>query len=194
MSHAERREDTDTGELFPGLAADPLGNHAGDHVAEVLVLEGLADVAAGFQVAHRRQHLLPCAVGGYPGPVMPRQSAVVGQQIDDSDPVGGDWIVQAEFRQVLAHRLEPIEPPLVSQHGKPRGREGLGDRAQEELRAGGDRQGRLHIALAECLHQDRFVMLHDRDGETGDPPLGHGSFDQRFEVSQHSRLRLRFSE
>ena len=36
MRHAERREDTGAGEVFPGLAADPLGHHAGDHVAEVL--------------------------------------------------------------------------------------------------------------------------------------------------------------
>jgi hypothetical protein len=45
------------GEFGPALTADALGHHTCDKVAEVRVLEGVANVVARLEIAHRRQHL-----------------------------------------------------------------------------------------------------------------------------------------
>jgi hypothetical protein len=61
--------------------------------------------------------------------------------------------VQAEFRDVFAHRLVPIQAPLVHQERQARGGERLGDRADQELRVGRHLQAGFDIAQAIGLEQ-----------------------------------------
>ena len=77
VPHAKRREDAFAGEVLPGLAGDALGHHARGHVSKVLILIGLADVAARLQMPHRRQHLSGRQIARYPDPVVARQAALV---------------------------------------------------------------------------------------------------------------------
>ena len=65
---------------------------------------------------------------------MTRQSGMVAEQIDGSDALHRDRVVEAKLRQIVAHRLRPIEAPSVDQHRQAERSEGLGDRAEDELR------------------------------------------------------------
>jgi hypothetical protein len=49
----------------------------------------------------------------------------MAEQIAHRDPLGREGVLQPEFREVIPHRLLPIEAPLVHQKGQARGGERL---------------------------------------------------------------------
>lgn len=92
---------------------------------------------------------------------MPRQAAVVAQQIAHRNAVGSDCIVQAEFRNIVTHRLGPIEAAFVDQHRQTRRGERLRNGADRKLRVGRRRQSRFGVALAIRSQERCLAILHD---------------------------------
>jgi hypothetical protein len=113
---------------------------------------------------------------------MTRQPGVVAEQIDSRDAFRRDRVVQAKLRQIVAHRLFPIEPPLVDQHRQAQRREGLGDRAEDELRIPGNGQPRLHIAQSISLDPIFLAISRDRQRQAGDLPFLHRFADEGVEI------------
>ena len=112
----------------------------------------------------------------------------MAEQIDSRDPLGRECIVQAKFRQIVAHRLLPIEARLIDQHRKAESGEGLGDRAEDELRIRGDRQVRLYIAQSISFDPVCLVVARDRQRQTGDLPFVHSFADEGVEIVGESVL------
>jgi hypothetical protein len=75
--------------------------------------------------------------------------------------------VQTKLRNVLAHGLDPVEAPLIVQESHTGRGKRFGDRADHELRRGGDGQVRLNIALTVCLHESYLAVLHHGEGCAG---------------------------
>ena len=190
LMHSQWRQDTLAREILPRLAGNLFSNHASGHIAEILVLIGLADIAARLEELHCCQHLLCRPIAGHPDPVVTWQPAAVTQQVDNRDPLGGNRVVQAKLREVFSHRLMPVEPAFIRQHGQPCRGEGLGDRAEDKLSVHRHGQASCHVALTEPLEEDGCIVLHDGNRETGNLPLGHRLADQR--VRDHpASLRFR---
>jgi hypothetical protein len=113
---------------------------------------------------------------------MTRQSGMVAEQIDSSDALRRDRVVESKLRQIVAHRLGPIEAPLVDQHREAKRREGLGDRAEDELRIHRDGQGRLHVTQSISLDPISLAVSRDSQRETGDLPFLHSFADEGVEI------------
>jgi hypothetical protein len=175
------------GKFGPALTADAFSHHACDEIAEIVILEGAAKVLARLQITQRRQHLRGRQVGGHVNPVVPRQPGMVAEQIANGDAVGGDGVMQPEFRDVVPHRLVPVKAPLVHQNGEARGGERFRDRADRELRASRHLQAGLDIAEAIGADQRRLPVLHHRDGEARNLPLVHRFRDETFEAGNEGR-------
>jgi hypothetical protein len=69
--------------------------------------------------------------------------------------------------------LVQIETALVDQHRQARGGEGLGDRADRELRPGRHRQSGFHVALAIGFEERGFAIVDDGDRKARYLPLRH---------------------
>ena len=69
-------------------------------------------------------------------PVVAWQSGLMPQEVAHRDSLGRHRIVQPKLRNVVAHRLGPVETPLIVQESHARRGERFGDRADEELRPG----------------------------------------------------------
>jgi hypothetical protein len=91
---------------------------------------------------------------------MARQPGVMAEQVAHCDAIGRDGVMQAEFRDVIAHRLFPIEASLVERKGQARGGKGLRDRADHELRVGGHLQAGFDIAQTIGADQRHLPVLH----------------------------------
>ena len=112
---------------------------------------------------------------------------MMAEQIAHRDAVGRNGVVEAEFRDVIADRILPIQALLVHQKGQARGGERLRDRADHEMGVGRHRQAGFDITKAIGLDQRRLAVLHHRDGETRNFPLVHRFRDESFEVGNEGR-------
>jgi hypothetical protein len=112
---------------------------------------------------------------------MPRQSAVVREQVTYRNPVCCDRVVQPEFRNIIANKLCPIETSLVGQHREARGRERLGDRANCKLGVGCRRQSSFGVALTVSFENDGLAVVYDRNRNSGHLPFRHGLFGEGVE-------------
>ena len=74
----------------------------------------------------------------------------------------------------LAHGFGPVETALIVQECDPRRGEGFGDRADQELRRGGNGQVCLDIALTVSLRERYLTVLHHGQGYARHFPVGHG--------------------
>ena len=113
---------------------------------------------------------------------MTRQSGIVAEQIDSSDALRRDCVVEAKLRQIIAHRLRPIEARFIDQHREAKRREGLGDRAEDELRIHCYGQARLNIAQPISLDPIGFAVARDRERKAGDLPFVHRFADEVVEI------------
>ena len=104
------------------------------------------------------------------------------QEIAHSDALGRHRVVQTKLGNVVAHRLRPIEPPLIVQQRHARRGEGFGDRADQELRCGGCRKIRLDISVAVGPHERNFPILHDRESCAWHLPISHGIDGETIEL------------
>jgi len=102
---------------------------------------------------------------------MTRQSGIVAEQIDSSDALRRDRVVEAKLRQILARRLRPIEARFIDEHREAKRREGLGDRAEDELRIHCDGQARLHVAQSISPDPISLAVARDSQRKTGDLPF-----------------------
>jgi hypothetical protein len=107
---------------------------------------------------------------------------MMAEQIDDSHALRRDRIVQAKLRQIVADRLLPVEPALVDQHRQAERREGLGDRAEDELRILRHGQSRLDIAQSISLDPISLAVARDRQRQAGDLPFVHRFADEGVEI------------
>jgi hypothetical protein len=111
----------------------------------------------------------------------------MAEQIAHRDAVGRDGVMQAEFRDVIPHRLLPIEPPLVHQKRQARGGERLRDRADQELCVGCYLRAGFDVAQAIGPEERHLRVLHHRDGEARNLPLVHRFRDETFERGNEGR-------
>jgi hypothetical protein len=111
---------------------------------------------------------------------------MVAEQVLHRYAIGRDRIVQAKLREILAHRLRPIQAAFVHQHAEARGGERFGDRAKGELRVDGDRQAGFDVALAVDPQQVRFAVAHHAKGKSGNLPFRHRFIDKGIKIAQSS--------
>src|SRR3984957_19952552 len=102
---------------------------------------------------------------------MTRQSGIVAEQIDSSDALRRDRVVEAKLRQILARRLRPSGARWSDEHREAKRREGVGDRAEDELRIRCDGQGRLHVAQSISPDPISLAVARDSQRKTGDLPF-----------------------
>jgi hypothetical protein len=120
-------------------------------------------------------------------PIMARQPGMMAEQIAHRDAVGRDGVMQPEFRDVIPHRLRPINAPLVHQKRQARGGERLRDRADQELCVGCHLQAGFDIAKAIGPEERHLAVLQHRDGEARNLPLVHRFRDESVEVWNEGR-------
>jgi len=187
--HAERIGQPRADEGLVTLSAQALDDEAGNVVAEVVVLPGRAQIAARVQVPHRAHELGRRAIARHMHPVVPRQSGLMAQQVAHRHPLARHRILQTELRQVLAHRLGPVDAPLALQQRHGRRGERLGDRADQELRRGGNRQVPFHITHPIRLCQHHLAVLHHRQRRPRHLPVVHGVGRKPIELGHELRDR-----
>ena len=112
---------------------------------------------------------------------------MMAEQIAHRDAVGRGGIMQPEFRDVLAHRLRPIEAPLVHQERQARGGERLRDRADQELGVGRRLQAGFDVAQAVGPKERHLAVLHHRNGEARNLPLVHRFRDETLKLGNEGR-------
>ena len=195
--HAELVGQPRADEVLVALPADARDQKTEHVVAEVVVLKVRANILAQLEMPHRREQLGRLAIAGKVHPIVARQARPVTEQVEHSHPLGRNRVGQAKFRNVVAHRFRPVEPPFVLQERHGGCGEGLGDRADEELRGGRHRQLRLDVALAIGFQQHELAVVHDGKRRAGDLPVGHGAgrngIDVSDEVGDRRGMRHRWS-
>jgi hypothetical protein len=125
--HAERVEERRLHQLLPGGAGDAAAQQAGRHVHQVVVLERRAQVAAEGQVLEAPVQLLARERRAEPEAVVARQADAVGDEVARGRAQRRHVVVQPEVRQVVAHRLVPVELALADERAQSAHRELLGD-------------------------------------------------------------------
>ena len=146
------------------------GRHLpGNHVQQVVVgiagaepvgrrdvAQAADDVVAGEQVGLRPQHQVAAAL---------RQAAVVHQQVAHRHVAGDPRVVHGERRQVLHHRVVPIELALLDQARQHGGGHRLAVRRDLEQRRAGHRLAAAghRLAMAAGVHHLAIGDHADRD-------------------------------
>ena len=123
-------------------------------------------------------------------PIMARQAGMMAEQIAHRDALGRDGVMQSEFRDVIPHRLLPIEAPFVHQQGQARGGERFRDRADREVRVGCHRQAGFDIPKPISSEQRHLAILHHRNGEARNLPLVHRFRDKTLEFGNEAFNRF----
>ncbi len=172
-AHPEGREQPGLHVVLPRHAGQHLHEVPGDQVAEVAVLEPLAQVPAERQEAEPADLVgaRPVRVAD-PDQVVAGQSGPVRQQVGDGHPAGHYGIVHPQARQVILERLLPLEEALVGEGAHRRDGERLRHRPDGEQWVLGDRRLRCLVTVAPaCGHDDVPVP----DGGDGAPRYLPGS-------------------
>jgi hypothetical protein len=170
-AHPQRPKQPRSQEVLPGRAGEHVHDVPGEHVAEVAVLEGLAQVPAERQEPQPPDHVSTSQVRMTdPGQVVPGQSGPVRQQVDDGQPLGHHGVMQPKAREVVAERALPLEQAVIHQGANRGRREGLGDGPDGEQRLRGDRQVRVHVAAAPPRGQHDAPVLDGGDSAPRDLP------------------------
>ena len=169
-------------EFLITLAANALGDEAGDVIGEIVVLKFGPDIPGRLEVTQGRHHLGAREIAGNPDPVVAGQAGMVAEQVAHRDALGRDRIVQAEFGNVVADGPAPVETSLVDQQRQGGGGKRLGDRADQELRLRCRRKASFRVALAPGLEQGGLAVLYDRERDSRHLPLRHRFRRQRVEL------------
>ena len=126
-AHAQRGQQAVAQAVLPRRAGERLHGVPGGQVAEVAVLEGLAQVLAERQEPQPADQLGPGpARVTEPGHLVARQARPVRQQVDDGQAVAHDGIVQLDLGHVVPERALPVEQAVIDQSPDRRRGEGLG--------------------------------------------------------------------
>ena len=141
--HPKRRQQPGSQVVLPRGAGEHLHDMSRHQVAEVAVLELLAQVPAQGQKPQPADQLGagPARVTE-PGQVVARQARPVGQQVDDAQTIGHHRVVQPELRQVIAERTLPLKQAVIDEGADRRRREGLRGGPDGEQRVRSDREFR----------------------------------------------------
>ena len=180
---AERSEDPLAHEVLPGLPGDELDRVAGARVHQVVVEEGAAQRLRWLEQPKPLEELLAREVRLVPDGVVAGDSGPVGEHVPDRHRGVELVVVEANARDVLPHRLVPVELALLDeQAGRHRGEElGVGGDGYEGLRR--ERELLAVVTKAIPLREDELALDHDADTHPGDVPilddLPHGRVEGR---------------
>ena len=167
--HPQRRQQPGSQVILPPGAGEHLHEVACHQVAQVAVLERLAQVLAQRQEPQPADHLgAGPARMTEPGQVMAGKARPVGQQVDDAQAIGHHRIVQPELRQVIPKRAFPLKQAIIDQGTHGRHREGLRGRPDGQQRVRGDRQTGLQVPPAPPCRQDDIPVPDTSDRASRD--------------------------
>ena len=176
--HAQRREDALAGKVLPGQAGEMLDQHAGGHEHQVVVLEGLADILVGLQVAQASKDLLAGKRRVVPQQVVAGQAHAVGYHVARGQTLAGHRVVQLEGRQEIADGLIPIQLALVHQQAQVEGGKGFGRRANGKERVGRDGKRAFPVAQAKAFAQQGLFSPDHANGKAGHLPQSKRLLDK----------------
>ncbi|ERI65054.1 hypothetical protein HMPREF1548_06992 [Clostridium sp. KLE 1755] len=105
--------------IFPGGAACPADNNAGQCIHHVLVLHFVAEGLIGLQVTEHVYHLFFRIPGktGIPGKLMAGQAAAMAEHIADCEMGTGIGIIHSELGNDFLNRIVKTEQALVTENG-----------------------------------------------------------------------------
>jgi hypothetical protein len=171
--HAQRRQQPAAQVVLPRRTGEHLHGVPGHQVAEVAVLELLAQVLAEGQEPQPADQLSPGPVRvTEPDHFVARQAGPVRQQVDDGQAVAQHGIVQPDLRHIVPERTLPVEQAVIGE-GPDRGRgEGLGGGPDGEQRVRGNRELGVQVTLPPSGGQHSLAILDGGDGAARDLPAG----------------------
>src|SRR6185369_8674970 len=105
--------------------------------------------------------------------IVPRQPRPVRHQIAHAQVFSHRRIVELEPRNVIAHRLLPLDLAFVNQRPEHESRESFGRRANGKQSIRGDRQLLFDVAEAKAFGVDDVFAFYDSDSHPGHFKLLH---------------------
>ena len=159
MAHAQLVKDLGLHKLLPARAGDLPYQQAGDHIHDILVLKGIAQVAGWLQVAQPVENLAPAEIRAIPHQVMAGKPRAVRQQVAWRHMFRRNGILQPETGQVFSDRFVPIElARLHQQSDRHRGKR-FAARGDGEQGLRRNRQVVLDVSQPKTLAQDHLPVL-----------------------------------
>jgi hypothetical protein len=192
-AHAQWCQQAVAQAVLPPRAGEHLHGVTGRQVAEVAVLERLAQVLAEGQEAQPADQLGPGpARVAEPGHLVARQAGAVRQQVDDGQAAAHRGIVQLDLGHVVPERALPVEQAVIDE-GPDRGRgEGLGGGPDGEQGVRGDWALGIQVTLPPSGGQHDSAILDGDDSAARDLPGGQLVDDEPFDalhVASNGRAR-----
>ncbi len=150
---------------------------------QVSVLELVAETLGDRHVGQPFDQLLPVVAGAVPDLLRYiAESAVVGEQVADSDLRRHPRVGHFEFRPMCDDVVIPLDQALIDEFPDRGRRERLRRRADRKDRIRAHFFGLAGFLDAVTLDENRFAVLHDRDREARNLPILHAGRDVLVEV------------
>jgi hypothetical protein len=172
-AHAKRLEQPAAHEVLPRHAGQCLHHVAGHQVAEIAVLELLAQVLAQRQEPQGADELRagPAWLPD-PGQVVPGQPGAVRQQVGDRQAVADKGIVQPDLGDVIPQRPVPVEQFLIDEGADGCRGERLRRGPDGEERVLGDGQPGFAVPQSPAVGQLHLAVPDGGDRAPGNLPRG----------------------